>query len=134
MSKPRPLSPGAIAKYIREVAAEVHTVDDDMNPVNKGEALARLLWDKALGHYAKDPKTGEKVWHPPQKEAQFAILDRHDGKVGTAGDDTTSKFDTTRRVSELTKDLLNSLTAKVTSSGDSAPPPPPAPRKDSDDE
>ena len=99
-----------ITRLIRERGNEFHTVDDDGNPLTRLQALALLVWKKALGWTETDPKTGTETVHSPDRGFITMIYDRLDGKMAPAVADTGKKKATlSDRVGEQSKKRLNSL-------------------------
>lgn len=99
-----------ITRLIRERGNEFHTVDDEGNPLTRLEALALLIWKKALGFKEIDPKTGTETIHSPDRGFVAMIYDRLDGKMAPAIADTGRKKATlSDRVAEQSKRRLNQM-------------------------
>jgi len=94
--------------HLREMAAEVLTMDDEGNLLTRGEALAELLWKKALGHETIDEKTEEVTYHKPEAWAISLIWERMEGKAPVAIPDDKGALKIAERVSELVRNRLNS--------------------------
>lgn len=102
---------GAIlSKFLRAMARDLHTVDDDANIVTKAAALADMVWRYALGWEEKDPDNPEitlKI-HPPDWRAVALLFDRTEGKVQTATPEDKSKT-LAEKVGDLSRAKANSL-------------------------
>ena len=99
-----------ITRLIRERGNEFHTVDDDGNPLTRLQALALLVWKKALGWTETDPKTGTETIHSPDRGFITMIYDRLDGKMAPAVADTGRKKATlSDKVEEQSKRRLNQM-------------------------
>jgi hypothetical protein len=74
-----------LSKYLRVLAVEIETVDNDGDPVTKAEALAKLVWQHALGFKTKDVKDEAKeVYTPPAVWAIELLYNRIEGKIPLA--------------------------------------------------
>jgi hypothetical protein len=78
-----------ITDFIKQVAIEEVCIEDADTAENvvitKAEALARQIWDRALGVYKElDLKTGKIKTPPPDKAMIQLIMDRMEGKVADA--------------------------------------------------
>jgi len=118
-----------LTKYLRQLAMEAESVADSGETITKAEALARLLWKKALG-YSQMEWRGEadkrqmvEVYHPPESWAIQMIYERLEGKTPQATVDEAGKLTAAERVSELSKTRINAL-AGVSSSSTGKPTPP----------
>jgi hypothetical protein len=118
MKNPKELTPRGIkcaatveiTRLIRERGNEFHTVDDEGNPLTRLEALALLIWKKALGWTEIDGKTGTETVHSPERGFITMIYDRLDGRVAPAVADSGKKKATlSDRVGEQSKRRLNQM-------------------------
>lgn len=110
-----------LTQYLRTLAADVETIDGEGNLITKGEALARLLFKKALGYETEDPDDpGKKVYHKPEAWAMQMIWERLEGKAPIAMTDEKSGLSVENRVDELAVQRLNSYAETSVS----VPPPP----------
>lgn len=99
-----------ITRLIRERGNEFHTVDDEGNPLTRLQALALLIWKKALGYTDTDPKTGAETIHSPDRNFVAMIYDRLDGKMAPAiADRGKGKATLSDRVAEQSKRRLNQM-------------------------
>jgi len=117
-----------LTKHLRELAAEAHDWSEEDGVITKGEALAKLLWKKALGYKEKtvDDEGNEKeVYHPPASWAIQLVYDRMEGKTPQAITEDDTRISAADRVRDLAKARLNSLASKAAT----VPPPPPTHRK-----
>jgi len=102
-----------ITRLIRERGNEFHTVDDEGNPLTRLQALALLVWKKALGWTETDPKTGTETTHSPDRGFITMIYDRLDGKMAPAiADNGKKKATLSDRVGEQSKRRLNQMAEK----------------------
>ena len=73
-----------LTEHLRELAAEAESINDEGGVITKGEALARMLWAKALGYEETDPKTGVIEAHKPAAWAIQLLWDRMEGRTPQA--------------------------------------------------
>lgn len=118
-----------LTKYLRQLAMEAEDIAADSgDTITKAQALAALVWRKALGYTAMEWR-GEaatrikvEVEHPPESWAIQLIWNRLEGKEPQSSVDDAGKITAAEKVGELSRDRLNSLaTAAV---GSRKPPPP----------
>lgn len=112
-----------LTEYLRKLAATPHDWSED-GVVSKGEALAQLLFKKALGYTEKkidDEGVESVILHKPEAWAMQVIYDRLEGKTPQAIAEDEGRLKAADRVRDLAKQRLNAL-AGVTS-------PPPGPPK-----
>jgi len=89
----------------------MHTVEDGGDAISKAEALAKLLWNKALGYREQVLRDG--VWidvsHPPESWAIHLVYDRLEGRVNTpdTSKDTSGERPIHEKVGEIAKARLN---------------------------
>jgi len=106
-----------LTKIIKQIGNELHTVDDEGNPLTKIQALGRLVWNKALGFVERIPETGKEIRHNPDKAFIGMIWDRLEGKVAPSvsgsGKDKATLSD---RVKEQSKRRLNQAAKNANSS------------------
>lgn len=99
-----------ITRLIRERGNEFHTVDDEGNPLTRLEALALLVWQKALGWTETDGKTGVETVHSPDRGFITMIYDRLDGKMAPAiADNGKKKATLSDKVEEQSKRRLSQM-------------------------
>jgi len=102
-----------ITRLIRERGNEFHTVDDEGNPLTRLQALALLIWQKALGYTEIDGKTGTEIVHSPDRGFITTIYDRLDGKMAPAiANNGKKKATVADRVEEQSKRRLNQMAEK----------------------
>jgi len=102
-----------ISSFIRSVAQE--KVAGETDAITRAEALARLLWDMALGRSkVVDIETGKisTEYISPDKHAMDIIMDRMEGKVGTFEDEKKKSENIPDRVSRKNKARINKLSKK----------------------
>ncbi len=104
-----------LSKYVRQIAEEKteflkgSDVSED-KMVTKAEALARLIWKKALGYteMVVEGTIETKFVHQPDKGCMSLIFDRMEGKAPAMVGDGDDKLTTSERVSEEGKKRINS--------------------------
>lgn len=114
MAKPK-YNSKELTNHLRTLAAEAHTIADDGTFVTKGEALADLLWQKALGYEEKtlDDEGNEKiVKHDPAAWAIQLVYDRMEGKTPQAVTEDDTRIKAAEAVREMAKNRINDLAAK----------------------
>ena len=116
MPKLKKYSSKDLTNHLRSLAAEAETVLDDGTCLTKGEALAHLLWKKALGYTVTD-KTDEgvvvdKVVEPATWAIQL-VYERLEGKAPQAITEDENRLKVAERVSDLSKARLNALAPKA---------------------
>lgn len=103
-----------LSKLIKQIGHEKHTIDDEGQVLTKFEALARLVWNRALGYTEEDVETGEKTVHKPDKGFINLVFDRTEGKVptiATGGDKDKAKV--ADRVGEQVRSRINRLAERA---------------------
>ena len=101
-----------LTRHLREIAAECQTIDDEGNLITNGEALASMLWKKALGyHEAKTLADGteKSVFVPPASWAIQLIYERMEGKAPIAIPDDSKHQSAAAKVDELVRSRINSM-------------------------
>jgi hypothetical protein len=109
----RPVTGAILSKYLRNLAVEMHTLDDDGEIVSKAAALATLVWKHALGYKEIDPKTNVEITHDPDWRAIELLYNRVEGKIPVAVVEDQARS-LTEKVSDLGKARINSLTKAAT--------------------
>lgn len=111
--------------HLKELLAEAHDMTVEGDLVTKGEAIARLLIQKALGweEKTKDDEGKELlVYHKPEAWAIQLVYDRVEGKTPQAVTEDDVRIKAAERVRELAKQRLNGLTDEVLLVKGSGPP------------
>jgi hypothetical protein len=124
-----------LTKHLRTLAMEAHDLTESGEVQTRAEALAKLIWLKALG-YKKMEYRGEasnrilvEVEHPPESWCIQLIYERLEGKVPQAAVDDAGKTTAAERVSDLARTRINTLAgAPVTPDGKPLPPKPLPPK------
>lgn len=121
-----------LTRHLRDLAAEAETLADSGDVVTKAEALARLLWRKALG-YKETIRNREgtlvETDHLPESWAIQLIYERIEGKAVPTTTEDAGKVTAAEKVSELSRNRINAL-AGVAVGEPSKPTPPKLPRKE----
>jgi hypothetical protein len=117
-----------LTKYLRALALDIETVDDDGDPVTKAAALASLVWKHALGFIEVEitvkeggPPDKREVKHGPDWRAIELLYNRIEGKIPLAVVEDQARS-LTDKVSELGKARANSLAKAARESSEDAPP------------
>lgn len=121
-------SPKQLTRYLERLAEEMHTVEDGGDAVSKAEALAKLLWNKALGYTEQVLRDGAwvAVSHPPESWAIHLVYDRLEGRVTNSdkGGDTSTEKPVHEKVADIAKARLNAAAeSAVTGKGRAGRPP-----------
>lgn len=112
----KPFSQRALTKHLTTIGAEAHTIDDAGNPITKEEALARLLWNKALGYEEQtrdDEGTLKTLKHKPESWAIQYIYDRREGRTAPTILEDEARVKAADKVRDLAKQRVNQLAAKA---------------------
>lgn len=102
----------ALTKYLNELGAQAHTIDDGGDPITREQALAELLWKLALGwtEYTKDEEGNRKeVKHPPVAWAIQYIYDRKEGRTAPTVMEDETRVRAADKVRDLAKNRVNQL-------------------------
>jgi len=104
---------GAIlSKYLRMLALDIETMDEDGNLVTKAQALAALVWKHALGFEEQNPDDPDKkVQHRPATWAVDLLYNRIEGKIPLAVVEEGA-HSLTERVSDMGKAKINAISDK----------------------
>lgn len=125
MGRPRKYSSHELTNHLRQLAAEAHDWTEEDGVITRGEALARLLFRKALGYVERtvDDEGEERVvHHRPESWAIQLIYDRLEGKTPQAVPEDAGRVSAAEQVRELAKQRINALVGSV---ADESPKPPP---------
>ncbi len=109
-----------LTNFLREMAADLHEtrlMDDELVYITQGEALAELIFKRALGWWEEIEEPGptpgsivkRRLWHRPEASAQYFIWDRLEGKSPQALPDDKGGMTTADKVSELARKRINDL-------------------------
>lgn len=121
----RPSNRRAVTHHLRRLADEVHDVrgvaeDGTVVSVTRAEALAEMLWIRALGGRLTvlveetDDATNERrivereVAYVPEEWAIKVVLERNEGRVEDAPAEQTERTTAAERVDRLRKARINS--------------------------
>lgn len=105
-----------MTNHLLRLAAEAYDVTEADGAISRGQALAMLLWDKALGHIKEtvsDEGKRTSVTHAPENWAIQLIYDRMEGKAPQAVPDDAARVTATDKVRELAKNRLNTLVTEA---------------------
>lgn len=101
-----------LTKFLRQIAAEAQTLSDEGDTVTKAEALAKLLWMKALG-YVEDRRGDDgkvkQIIHTPESWAIQLIYERLEGKVAPSAGEEGGKISAAEKVSDLNRNRINAM-------------------------
>jgi len=110
MAKRKKISRHAITQHLRELGNEVdqlRTVDGETQVITRVEALAELVWKRALG-WIEDLGGGKKTYHKPEPWAIQLIYERIEGRVPQVIPSEKSGATIADRVGDLGKQRINS--------------------------
>lgn len=105
-----------ISKELAKLSDETVAALPDGTEVTRGELLARLLWDRALGYVEKirDAEGNQKaVQHAPEAWALQTILERLEGKAATVLETPETSITATDKVRDVLKERLNQKLVKT---------------------
>lgn len=135
MGRPKKYNSKQLTDHLRQLAAEAHDWSED-GAITKGEALARLLWQKALGSVEKqldDEGKEKEIVHKPESWAIQLVYERMEGRTPQALDEDPHKVTAADRVRDLAKKRANSLAEEVAASAPVKKSPPSFKRKEKDE-
>ncbi len=92
-----------LTQFLETIAEEKTELGENDELITKAEALARLIWKRALGYKELDVKTNTDRYYPPEHSKIGLIFERIEGKAPMAGEDKTKKTPLSARVSEVGK-------------------------------
>jgi hypothetical protein len=115
-----PVNAKALRAALKELASEVLTseTDNDGNVValTRADALARLLWNRALGYtesYRDEAGRLCKKVHDPESWAMQYVFERIEGRAPQATVEAEAGVKAVDKVRELAKDRLNRIAATI---------------------
>lgn len=114
-----------LTQHLRELASDIHEMDEGGELFTKGQALAKLVFDKALGHEEKqidDDGKEKMVYHKPEAWAIQLIWERMEGKAPQATPDDKKTLTAASKVGDLVKARINSLSEAAAALPDSSGP------------
>lgn len=128
--KPAPKKKGAydsrrLTQHLRELAADIETMDEGGELLTKGQVLAALVFKKALGYEEKirgDDGEERTVYHKPEAWAIQLIWERMEGKAPQAVADEKKTLTVLTRIDEIVKARINSLAEAAVAIPDSTGP------------
>jgi hypothetical protein len=103
-----------LSQFIRSIALEktaLVTIDGEDQIVSKAEALARLVWKKALGYTEQKVIKGEltDINYPPDRIYVGLLWDRMEGRAPLMNPDKKDRRSIVDRVSEQGKKRSNKI-------------------------
>ena len=100
------------SKALKELAASIQGMDDEGIAITKAEQLAREIFDRALNK--------DKVLEGGKRKVVFGeewaiklIIDRLEGGIPKATEDTSDKPRPSERINRLAVEMNNSLVANI---------------------
>ena len=105
-----------LTKFLKDLAMEAESVDDEGETITKGKALALLLFKKALGYSEK--KFGDEgalieVYHKPESWALQFIFERLEGKVPQTTIDPKDGPTIAEKIREISKAKANAFAQRA---------------------
>jgi len=103
-----------LSQFIRTIAlekTELSKIDGEDQMVTKAEALARLVWKKALGYVEQRVEEGNliDIKHSPDKTMIGLLWDRMEGRAPLMNPDKKDRRSIADRVSEQGKKRSNKI-------------------------
>lgn len=104
-----------LSQFVRSIALEqtelIKVTDGEDRMASKAEALARLMWQRALGYVEQRVEKGALVStvHPPDKMLMGMIFDRMEGRAPLMNPDKKDRRTIADRVSEQGKKRSNKI-------------------------
>ncbi len=92
-----------LTRFLEEIAEEQTELGDGEELITKAEALARLIWKRALGYTDSDVKTGVDTVYAPESSKINIIFERIEGKAPMAGTEKADKLTVSERIKEVGK-------------------------------
>ena len=124
MGKAKPYNSKDLTKHLRQLASEAQDWTEEDGVITKGEALARLLWRKALGYTEQttdDEGNVKEVYHKPEAWAIQLVYERMEGKTPQAIEEDTTRRKAKDEVRDLAKSRVNDLADKALTTGKGPP-------------
>ena len=101
-----------LTKFLKELAMEAESIDDEGETITKGKALALLLFKKALGYteaYTNDEGARQETYHKPESWALQFIFERLEGKVPQTTIDPKDGPTIADKIREISKAKSNAM-------------------------
>lgn len=103
-----------LSNFIRQIAQEeiaVEVTSGESKMITKAEALARQIWDRALGKFVKhvDMESGAILYEAPDKAMVTLLFDRIEGKAGTIEDERKKNENIPSKVSRKNAARINKI-------------------------
>lgn len=105
-----------LSSYIRQIAEEQTEMVKDPKSgedrmATKAEALARLIWKRALGFTEQRVNKGqlEDIYHHPDRSLMGLLFDRMEGRAPLTIGEGEEKTTVAERVSEQSKKRINKV-------------------------
>jgi hypothetical protein len=111
------ISKRLLSQKLKELAEQAVSVEDNGDPISRAEALAKLIWDKALGCVTMERDDEGNLKERRNKPEAWAIqflAERMEGKAPQAVADEASGIRAADRVRDLAKDRINRISTVVT--------------------
>jgi len=111
-----------LTQHLRELAAEIDTMDESGELLTKGQVLAALVFKKALGYEEKlkgDDGEEKLIYHKPEAWAIQLIWERMEGKAPQAVPDGKKTLTAASKVGNLVKARINSFSEAAAAVPDS---------------
>lgn len=108
----------ALTHHLRLLAREVHDVSKkNGDPITRAEALAKLLWDKALGYESQernDMGAVVTVTHRPESWAIQLLYDRLEGRVPNAPEEDNDRPRALENLRRVARERANAIASQTT--------------------
>jgi hypothetical protein len=112
MESPGKLSQKALNSALRKLSCELYSAEEDGTPITRADALAKIVWCKALGwmeEYRDESGNLKKEFHKPEPWAIQYVFERLEGKSSQAVPEQEVGVRAADKVRALAKERLNKL-------------------------
>jgi hypothetical protein len=106
----------SLTAELRKLAVQAVSIDDEGNPITREAALAKQVWQRALGWVEiirDDVGNRQEVQHKPESWAVQYLFERLEGKAPIAANDDATGIRALDKVRDLNRDRINSLASKA---------------------
>lgn len=120
---PKAFNSKSLTAELRKLITQAHGWSEADGVITKGEALAQLIWQNALGYtevLVDDEGNKKEIVHPYSQACIQLLFDRVEGKAGPVAVDNEGRVTAATKVSELARTRVNAMAAEATGDADSA--------------
>lgn len=112
-----PIPKRLVSQELKKLMSQICDVDPDGTPITHARKIAVLMVNRAIGYTEEvvdDNGTRRRMRYEPDPEFIKICLDRYEGKVPQYQEEEVEAITTNERVTEMLKERLNAVAAKVT--------------------